>query len=72
MRVTIIHLTTIKSLKQKKGAIKSTLIANGLPTGVVEKHNDIKLSSIKQIIQRKRSSGNVISNKHRSVKCVFC
>ena len=26
----------IKSLKQKKGAIKSSLIVSGLPTGVVE------------------------------------
>ena len=42
-----------------------------MPTGGVEKDYDIKLSNIKQIIQQKRSLGNVISNKHRSVKCVL-
>ena len=36
-----------------KGAIKSSFIANGLPTVVVEKHFDIKLSNIQQIIQQK-------------------
>ena len=63
---------SLSLLKKKKGAKNSTLIANGLPTGVVEKHYDIKLTNIQQIIQRKRSSGNVISNKYRSVKCVSC
>ena len=59
-------------ISKRDSAIKSTLIANALPTGIVKKHYDIKLLNIQQIIQRKRSSGNVISNKHRSVKCVFC
>ena len=46
-----LSMTTInlKSLKHKKGAIKSTLTTNGLPTGVVEKHYDIKLSNIQHI-----------------------
>ena len=35
-----LSMTTIKSLKQKKRAIKSTLTVNGLPTGVVEKQYD--------------------------------
>ena len=69
MRVTIYGNNKIS---QTNSPIKLTLIANGLPTGVVEKHYDIKLSNIQQIIQRKRSSGNVISKKHLFVKCVFC
>ena len=43
-----------KISQTKKGAIKSSLIANGLPTGVVEKHYDNKLSNIQQIIQQKK------------------
>ena len=45
IRVTINENNKISQTK-KKGAIKSTLVANGLPTGVVEKHYDIKLSNI--------------------------
>ena len=44
MRVTINDNNIIS--QTKKGAKKSTLTANGLPTGVVEIYYDIKLSNI--------------------------
>ena len=48
MRVTINDNNKISQTKQ--GAKKSkTLIAYGLPTGLVEKHYDIKLSNIQNI-----------------------
>ena len=38
-----------RSQTKNLGAIKSTLTANGLPTGVVEKHYVIKLSNFQHI-----------------------
>ena len=37
-------------ISQINSPIMSTLITNGLPTGVVEKNYDIKLSNIQQIM----------------------
>ena len=49
MRATINDNNKISQTKKKKSKKKSTLTANGLPTGVVEKQYDIKLSNVQHI-----------------------